>query len=183
MPVERIGPAELLELAGQRHRRDIRIEPSALPRLANVLMHGSAIADQPLSASVRFQLGPERFPELMLRIEGAVELVCQRCLGALARRVDIECRLTVVGSEDDAAQVAEPYDIALMNPEGLSLYTLIEDEVLADLPMAPMHDALVDCGQITELRADEASRVDPPGRPFADLAALMSEAAKRRADG
>lgn len=185
MLAERIGPAELLELAGRRACREFQVEPGRMPRLASILADDSDVEHSLLAASVEARHGPEGYPELWIRLSGVLQLACQRCLGRLNYPVELEYALTVVASDAEASAIAEPFDTVVMGPEGISVSRIIEDELLAALPMAPMHEASAcEESEVSQrkLMDDVAGDPERTNRPFADLAALMGRDVKNRAD-
>jgi uncharacterized protein len=114
------------------------IAPFDLERLADML-HGR---DGELCYNLKGSINGQGKPQLELHLQGKLNLVCQRCLGALEIVLDSTTRFIIVASEemlpvpedeDDAADylVADPH---------LSVETLVEDEVLLALPMAPTHE-------------------------------------------
>ena len=80
-------------------------------------------------------------PLLRLRVSGAVQLQCQRCLDGFEHEINIETALRLVAPEaldteyDDNPD--EPDCIA--SSAELDLAALIEDEVLLALPAYPRH--------------------------------------------
>jgi uncharacterized protein len=179
---ERIGSAELRELAGQRKRRNVRVDPAKMPRLAKILVQGLSVADQSLDGFIDFGLSPEKFPAIRARVSGPIEVLCQRCLRPMRRDVGLDFRLTVVASDDEAMLLTEPFDCVVMEPEGLSLLTVIEDEIFADLPMAPMHNVAAECGRPDVEHPDPEERPERPNRPFESLAVLMDRDGKEQTD-
>ena len=76
----------------------------------------------------------------------------------------------------------------VLGPDGLCVERVIEDELLAALPMAPAHSRDVGC-VVPGKRYDEAPNSGrgagnggPVNRPFSDLAALMGSGTDQRED-
>lgn len=75
---------------------------------------------------------------LLLKLQGAVPLTCQRTLDRFLLPIDAESELTVVESESELATLPEDAEPKVC-PEGrLQLIDLIEDEVLLLLPVVPV---------------------------------------------
>ena len=128
-----------------------------------------------LTADLQFLSGPEGHPQIRLRIRGSLPLVCQRCLDAVTWPVAVEALLTVVGSEVEAQGLADPFDTAIMPAEGLDPGELVVDEVLASLPLAPMHEPGTGrgpCAAVAATGSTAAPAVETQ-RPFADLRARL----------
>jgi len=126
-----------------------------------------------LTADVRFDVGPEGFPRVSVAIKGHLSLQCQRCLEPLAWPVRIETCLSVLDDEEQTELIASPYDSVLINADGLNLVEVIEDEILAALPMVPVHEDGPNCR--SACGADNNSTIDAElkQRPFADLVSLV----------
>jgi uncharacterized protein len=87
------------------------------------------------------EFGGGRKPFLVIEVSGELHLICQRCLGALPFRVNVESRLLLVPpgkpwpDEDLQDDLADPVEALAEQP----LLPLIEDELLLALPISPRH--------------------------------------------
>jgi uncharacterized protein len=134
---------------------------AALPRLAEVLADDQGQLVCRLSGS----RDGEGKSWLMLEVSGSLGLVCQRCLQRLVFPVEIRARLLLVPPGQpwpDEELVDDGYDAIAADREMLPL-SLVGDEVLLALPVAPMHE---DC----TTPALEVEEHEPS--PFAALAKL-----------
>ncbi|MGH8600698.1 MAG: YceD family protein, partial [Burkholderiales bacterium] len=118
---------------------------------------------------VRGECDAQGRPQLRLAVKGVMHLRCQRCLGSIAHSVDIanELRLaseTELGREIDPEEPGDiiPADVAL------DVGTLLEDEVLLSLPLAPHHAA-------GACNARPASGEGSEPGPFSALARLKKD--------
>ena len=78
---------------------------------------------------------------LHLRAQAVLPLTCQRCLGAVDVPLAVERAFRFVADEDMAAaqdELAEEDVLALSR--SFDLVELVEDELLMEIPLAPMHD-------------------------------------------
>ncbi len=84
----------------------------------------------------------ETRPCLRLRVTGEVTLACQRCLEPLLFEISSDRIFVLVEREDDMIDVAEEEDAneTLLADDKLDVLNLIEDEILLQIPIAPMHD-------------------------------------------
>ncbi len=130
-------------LAFAREERHLvgKLAVSDLPRLVDILADDSGL----LSCHLSGGRNEEGKLFLLLEVEGELRLKCQRCLEPLALPLDIESRILLVppgapwpdeGLEDDSADAIE----ALAEQ---SVASLIEEEVLLALPVAPRHESCV----------------------------------------
>ncbi len=78
-------------------------------------------------------------PRLRLKVAGALNLNCQRCLGRLQHEVEQESSLLLleagVAGESDGV---DDLDAVAADAE-MDVWSLVEDEVLLALPIAPRH--------------------------------------------
>jgi uncharacterized protein len=175
MLAERIASSQLADMAAQGVRLDSSLRVGELPRLSQVVARGPGLNDQPLEAKIGFQVGPEDSPVVGIRVQGALHLACQRCLGPMTWPLDVDVALTAVRSDAAAGDLADPFDSILLDEAGgLPLRAVVEDEILAVLPFAPLHADEVECRMAGV--AAQGLALPATGnvnRPFADLGSLM----------
>lgn len=179
----RIEFGELDELAARKACVEEKVHLPDLPRVAQMMVGQHGDADEAftrLAARIRFEDGPEGLPRINLKIAGTIALECQRCLQLFEWPVRIESRLTVLRDEKQTARLCEPLDSVLMNFDGLDLRAIVEDEILAALPLAPVHDSGSDCAE--QGKPENSLDIDAvqTSRPFRHLASLMGRAEKHR---
>lgn len=158
---------KLREWAGRRHCVEATFAVADSARLAD-LCRDSGLAEQ-LNASWSFELGLEGFPLVRVRSRGALRLKCQRCLAPVRLPVEVDCKLTIVAGEAEIQEVASPYDTVVAGPGGVALGTILEDEILTSLPLAPVHDECTVSGEAETHSSPDASR------PLAGLGALLRQ--------
>lgn len=176
MLADRIDSVQLAELATRRSTQSDQLGPKRLPRLGR-LMAGD---HQPgLDVTVIFEPDPSGLARLVLSLSGTLQLVCQRCLAPMAWPVQIASSLTVVATESDADGLEDPFEVVVMDAESLSMDRIIEDEVLAAVPLAPRHEEDAECDAPGPLAGAEELPAGGTSRPFADLEAIL-KAGRRR---
>lgn len=174
----------------QANPRALRLEPlckedgtlqgswplAALTRLAEGF---SAAADGSaswtLKGSTRQPAGGAPQLWVQLTAQAVVPLQCQRCLGPLAQRLEVDRFIRFVHGEDLAARLDEETEDDVMSlPDLLDVQELVEDELILTLPIVPRHDG--PCPQPLVLPAAPAMVEEAPAaqrpHPFAALAAL-----------
>lgn len=92
--------------------------------------------------SVRIDLQFERTPSDGLRtmagtIRAEVHLTCQRCMGRMPYELKSEPRMLLLrpGEREDLIEAGD----AIMIEQPVALSVLVEDELLLQMPMVPMH--------------------------------------------
>jgi len=105
-------------------------------------------------------------PALQLRVGGALQLVCQRCLGALEfpLRIDVSLQLAATQAEVDAQPLGAEGPEQIAVGREMPVRDLVEDEVLLAIPLAPRHERCA--GREARAAAGEDS-------PFAGLRGLV----------
>lgn len=109
------------------------------PRVSDMLAtHAGEVAYE--LDGVRDELGR---PALRLRVDGRLDLRCQRCLEALPYDVRAEELLVLAGT---LAEIdAEPADVnsadRVVAGREMPVRDLVEDELILALPYAPRHEA------------------------------------------
>ena len=115
---------------------------------------------------------PEEFgrPALRLRIDGALQLVCQRCLGALEYplHIEVSLQLATTQAEIDANPLEAAGPERIVASREMRVRDLVEDELLLAIPLAPRHER---CGG-REAQTERGSR-EKEQSPFADLRGLI----------
>lgn len=137
---------------------------TALDRVKTAVIEDDALVSFIVSGAV----DANRRAVLSVRVAGEVHMVCQRCLEPVTVPLAISTDITVFVYEDRMAEAeADNPDLeALMLDDARDVKVLVEDEILLDLPFAPLHDECAD------LPYGEDEEKLPAASPFAALAAL-----------
>jgi uncharacterized protein len=163
-PVSEHGPSTVidsLEFARSGATLQRRLALSGLPRLADLLHSAEGFLE--------VRLAGERDAEgkswLVLEIDGAPVLRCQRCLEGLPFALEIRSRLQLIapGEEWPDEDLADDDVEAIDADRELQVAALVEDEVLLALPIAPRHE---------QCEPPSAAVAGTGSGPFAVLAAL-----------
>ena len=113
---------------------ETRSDVAAFPRLAHEFTQGT------LFCRVVGRVDQRGSLSLQLKVSGEVELPCQRCLGNMPYKVEVERTLYLARNEAEMERLdALPDSDAIQAGETLNLVDLVEDEVLLSLPLATMH--------------------------------------------
>jgi uncharacterized protein len=105
-------------------------------------------------------------PVLRLKVNGTLQITCQRCLGALEfpLQIDVPLHLAATQAEADAEPLeAEGPELIVAGRE-MPVRDLVEDEVLLAIPLAPRHERCA--GRELRAAVEESS-------PFAGLRGLI----------
>jgi uncharacterized protein len=132
-----------------------------LPRLAEM----SCGVDQ-IAYAIEGGVNAEGKPCLRLRASGALQLVCQRCLGPIPHVVSLDVELQLSESLREIAQADDDVDRVLASP-AMDVAQLVEDELILDLPLSPRHEGC-------EVAPQEAQAPSRPS-PFGVLARLKKQ--------
>lgn len=132
-----------LEFAQQGRRLQGEIALADMSRLREHLHSDSGYLHYTLSGKI----GENGKPYLVCTIQGELALKCQRCLDALAFPLGIASTLELVKDADEFLPLEGEEDSVDAIPvnAAMDVLALVEDEVLLNLPIAPLH-ALAECG-------------------------------------
>jgi uncharacterized protein len=150
-----------LEFARSGGVLDRRVALAELPRLADVL----TTAEGSLSVRLEGWRDEQGKSWLQLDVAGEPVLCCQRCLGGVKFPLGIHSRLQLIApGEDWPDDDLEDDSADAIAAEGeLNVLSLIEDEVLLALPIAPRHE---------HCESPLANASEHGSSPFSALAAL-----------
>lgn len=132
---------DAFEFCRVKERRDGEIELSKLPRLAEESVDKLGV----IRWSLQGGNNSHGHPQLILSINGAVSLMCQRCLTPFAFDIDSESTLVLArdeasADEMDALLADEDVEVIVGETE-FNVAALIEDEALLAIPVSPKHEA------------------------------------------
>lgn len=128
-----------------------------------------------VQGEMRAQGAGKAQPWLHLEAEGALSVVCQRCLGPVEVPLVVDRWYRFVADEAaaEAEDEASEEDVLALEPRP-DLEALLEDELLMALPLVPMHEVCPE--PVVMSVADEAvsqgQDEEPRKNPFAELARL-----------
>ena len=158
------GRFDAFELSAEGGKLAGELDASMLPRVADQLAAGADAA--PIAWQITGGRDAAGRPSLTVRLDGAVSLVCQRCLQPFLVRVAQATDLLLARDEAELARLdAEETEVVLANTT-LEPRNLVEDELLLSLPLSPRH------GEDECAAARRAMAGDDKLSPFAGLAAL-----------
>ena len=108
-------------------------------RLAAELAASSGMLDWAITGG-RHSSG---LPQLSLKVQGQISLVCQRCLSPMPHGLSSESTLLLAKDEADADEVEARIDDERLDvvagSTSMDLMALLEDEALLALPLSPKH--------------------------------------------
>ena len=110
----------------------------SLTRVLDLLVDSAGV----LSYRVEGRLGPRNRSQLVLEVDAVLSLCCQRCLEPIAYPVKVRSVLEFVADEEELTQeeIEDDSKDCLPAQDEFDVLTLIEDEVILALPVAPRHD-------------------------------------------
>ncbi|MBL4607400.1 MAG: DUF177 domain-containing protein [Pseudomonadales bacterium] len=73
-------------------------------------------------------------------VKARVGMVCQRCLGVVPSPLDAAVNWVFIKDKSSFEDAPKTYDVIIVEDEAVSLFDLIEEELLLALPPIPMHE-------------------------------------------
>ncbi len=150
------------------------VEPlAAFPRLASAATGDASEALVDWSARGEQRAGPTgaKEPWLQVSVQTALSMRCERCLGVVVVPLAVDRCFRFLPDEESAAREDELGEVdVLVASDRFDLHSLIEDELILELPMAARHNVCLAAPPVAANQTPvEAKR---QRNPFADLAAL-----------
>jgi uncharacterized protein len=87
-------------------------------------------------------------PCLRLSVVGSLELPCQRCLDPIRIPIAIDAELQLAQNAREISEADDEIDRVLASRH-MDVASLVEDEVILALPMAPRHEDCAPSGNIS----------------------------------
>lgn len=101
-------------------------------------------------------------------------LQCQRCLESFNKPYTAEFHVAAVPTEASAKKLPDDLDAIVTNGEPVELKHFIEEDILLNLPLIPMHEG-DSCGTLVQVEPEEF-KVNPEKKnPFQVLEKLLEE--------
>jgi uncharacterized protein len=175
----RDGAFDAFGLAAREQEIAGKVDASSLPRVADRLAPGTA----PIQWHIAGMTDASGRPALEVRLDGEVQLECQRCLRPFTWPVAQSTVVLLARDERELAQLdADDAHEVILAAAPIAALTLVEDELVLTLPFAPhcdradcaMGDAAHDGGEGAEQRTARS--------PFSELAALKGHSAGKPKD-
>jgi len=165
-------------VAGRRSFQGV-LRVAELPRLAEALAEDSG----EIAYDLDFEQGELGDPELHVRLAARLVLECQRTLQPFEWPVEIDSRLGLLASEEDAAALPERCEPLLLEQGTLQPRKVIEDELLLALPLVPVKpgsELLQGDWNAPAQAPQDAEGGEAVTHPFADLRNLLEGRGKHR---
>ncbi|HEU4855957.1 MAG TPA: YceD family protein [Rhodanobacteraceae bacterium] len=165
-------------VAGRRSFQGV-LQVAELPRLVDALAKDSG----EIAYVLDFEQGQLGDAELHVRLAAQLTLECQRTLQPFQWPIEVDSRLGLLASEDDAAALPEPCEPLLLDHGSLQPRRVIEDELLLALPLVPIKpgsEILQGEWNSPGQAPQDAQREAVVAHPFADLRDLLQAREKHR---
>lgn len=94
-----------------------------------------------IEATIDLGLDEQQICVLRGRIQANLILQCQRCMEPFNYEIISDLLMGVVKTEEEITTLPESYDPLVVKENFLSIQDLIEDELIVNLPIVPMHNA------------------------------------------
>jgi uncharacterized protein len=128
-----------------------------MTRLAPLLLND----DGEVIVNLQFGKDKEGWRFVKGKTDASVSMTCQRCLQPVSVELNGEFDLSPVLSDSQAKSLPSHYEPLLVERDGQSLLPIIEDELILQLPLVPMHDT-EECHAKTAVVNEEQTVVDNP---------------------
>lgn len=142
---------------------------SALARLGDIIFEPKG----DVSAVLRFGYDAEHNPVITGQVEGELTLQCQRCMAPYSHPMRVDIRLALARSIRESEGLTSAFEPYIAESDDASLYELIEDELILNLPAVARHPGDQCLARVEEQWHEDAE--PPRENPFAALKRLKTE--------
>jgi len=155
-----------LKYADQNKVLEGRIAVTLMPRLADMVQQAEGEVD----VRLEFDRDEQHLRIVKGSLRATLALTCERCLEPVEKLVESEFELGIVLSDEQAKNLPGYYEPLLVEPDTMSVYEVVEEELILSLPMFAYHD---DCNveQIEEPE-DFADKAKEKPNPFSVLSGM-----------
>lgn len=154
---------------------DQRVKIDDLSRLKVLVLPD----DTKISVDLHFGVDEQGLTNLKGKVATKLKLQCQRCMEPFIYEIISNFALGIVNTLDEANELPDQYEPALVSEGALPLKDLIEDEILLNLPIIPRHTP-EECKVKLPYRAAGGEITQEEKSPFHVLASLKGSKDKRQ---
>jgi len=149
-----------------------------LVRLDTVTTEQSGV----LEVTASFWKDESRYRWLTIQASGRLVLECQRCLEGYDYSLSLDCSVMLVGNDDIAKQVPRSVEPVVLDEDKVSIWEVLVDEILLELPQVSEHAPEVCSGSSSYSlgpgEADQQVEMPEVENPFSVLAQLKKSSAR-----
>lgn len=118
---------------------------------------------------MQFSLNEEGRVTVEMGVKATLVLTCQRCLSGVEYEVDTQTTLTPIKNESEAGDLPAHLEAFLMEEDFISPIKLVEENLLLEVPIVPMH-AEETCNEaLANMAEPEAPKRENPFDVLAEL--------------
>ena len=172
----RAGRFDAFKLAAEGDSLAGEFDASTLARVVDRLAPNASAA--PIAWRIGGDHDAFQRPMLSVTIEGSLLLECQRCLQPFAAPIEQHTQLLLARNETELALLDAEESEVVLAATTLDARTLVEDEILLSLPLAPRHaEGQCVAGPGSRGESSETGRASGTS-PFASLAGLKKRGSR-----
>lgn len=112
------------------------------------------------TVSLEFGIDAGGYYYIQGHIAAEVELICQRCLQPFMYNIDANIRLSPVKSDSECGKLPERYEPLLLEESSIALNTLVEEELVLNIPLIPKHN--YDCVDRSHYETKDNEQITNP---------------------
>ncbi len=148
------------------------IQLRKMPRLGQSLLSNEGI----VNVKMEFDVDEVGTPFMHGTFSCSVSMICERCMKPMDVVLNTDSLLAMVISERKIDGLAEQYEPWLLeNNDPVELSTIVEDELILNLPLVPRHEEMCLPSDAWTVGDDENIESEKRESPFAMLAELKTK--------
>lgn len=128
-----------------------KLAASRLNRVAEAVLQ----LDQGFDVQMDFDVNEHNKSSIAVKINGAVNMQCQRCLAPVTVQLEIATHLVVVAHDDEARSRIREWEPIVLEDGLLDIDAVVEEEILLSLPLVAMHPLATTVTTVTTVTTEQ----------------------------
>ena len=133
------------DLSRKNYVFDHVISAITFPRLSHYLMNDNQEYLNQISIHLEFFTEQSIYTKIRGSISSSLTMHCQRCLGPIEWHAETSIDFLVIESMGQNKSGPSSVNTITLDSDGLSIEKIVEDEILAMIPMSIMHNKVALC--------------------------------------
>ena len=148
------------------------------PRLPRYLIDDNQIDGNQISIHLEFLTEKSIYPKIKGSISTSLTMYCQRCLGPIEWQAETSINFLIIESMSQSKTGLSSVNTITVDSDGISIEKIVEDEILAMIPMSIMHNKVALCENNDTVslflaESNESNDNHQKNKPFSELEKLL----------
>jgi len=125
-----------------------------------------------VNVQLKFGINKQKTRFIKGHIDALLDLQCQRCMCSFMVNIVSDFTYGIVTKDEEVKKLPENYDPLIVKNDELFIHDMIEEELIINLPIVPMHDPEICNVSLPIMVSDPKSAGDILDNPFKVIESL-----------